>query len=208
MKKLSFIACILCVVLLLSSCYISYSDRTGWDCDHETFKNTYVPLYTAKIAELKNELNLDFEERIDFSTSENGFAYEFDWYFYTPEYKIRFYGYNYEYKGDSLGEFEIILYYYGKDGEFGDYEEFEPLVCFIDEFTDYVAYDAKTDGNHFEKLYNEAYSNENKIASDNIHYDSSIGNVSYGVNLTASPEYSTNKPNYCFWFEGLLKPLI
>lgn len=224
MKKLCILVfCVLFSVYALCSCgwiadiYIAldvnsqYYKKANWNCDDETFVTKYNDVYYQEIQRLKDHYDLSFSERIDTETNDQGNIDDYTFYLYCEEYTIYLRFSN----SHTIGFYDARLYYYG-DGEFPDsYDEFRPLVDFINDITNYVAYDTKTDGNHFEQLYDEAVNSEGGWASDEYHHDSVIGSVSYYVDLDYSAGYyymaakdsSIEKKCYRFDFEGLLKPL-
>ena len=193
------------------SCRPLYDENLNWNCDDETFLNVYQPLYLAEIERLALKYGLDFECLIEYEEDNTNKPSVF---LYTDTYTIDLELANW-YKG-ARGLCEISLYYYGTEDGFGEYEDFRPCVEFLNDFTNYVAYDTKTDQNHFERLYNEALSGEKNYNGFIYHEDSSVGDVGYSLYLSyeggyyymAKRDISIKKDCRFFKFKGLLKPLI
>ena len=222
MKKVFILLLVICLCLVnLTSCLIEALDfivfhldkngqyylETNWDCDTETFVNKYHPLYLEEAQRLNLKYNLDLSLYVEYGGDGPDILYIF---LYNGECTVRL-----VLNSKLYGFYTGYLYYYGNDGNFGQYEDFKPMVEFINDFTNYAAYDARGDQNHFERLYNEALKDENGYASWELHFDDYIGSVSYYVDLTyeagyyymAQMDLSCKKDCYRFEFEGLLKPI-
>ena len=223
MRKMILLSLILLVSVSLMSCGAvvdwllinldkngQYYLGAGWDCNDETFANEYYPLYYSEIQRLKALHGLECQERVDWDYDTMGNP-KVTFYLYCEEYTFRL-----KLLGGSIGYYDGYLYYYAEDRSTDKYEEFKPLVEFLNDFTNYAAYDTKTDCNHFEKMFNDAISNGEKYSSFYYHYDSVIGNVGYYVQLTQEKGYyymaefnsDIEKTCYLFSFDGLLKPLL
>ena len=186
-----------------------YADNSNWSCDTETFLNVYQPLYLAEIERFELKYGLEFERLIEYERGETDDPLIF---LYNDVCTVYFELTN----RNSVAWYYVLFCYYGTDDGIGEYEDFRPYVEFLNDFTNHVAYDTKTDQNHFERLYNEALTSEEQRAGDYYHYDSSIGNVGYSVSLhraggyyyKAQKDRTVEKNCHRFVFEGLLKPLI
>ena len=118
--------------------------------------------------------------------------------------------------GEELAFYKIDLYYYGDSAASREnFENQRSLVNFINDFTNYVAFDTKTDKNYFEALYYECCE-EKTFASNYYHYDSIVGNVGYYIclNTDAFDYYYKMQEDgdcmaicNCYRFEGLLKSI-
>ena len=213
---------IACIVVLLSLIIFSifgcdnndndYYLGANWHVSNEQFGTEYYELYLNEITRLSEKYNFEYFENVN--VSDKGTVYKYiDIYLYTNMFTIRL---NFTSNIDGA-DYDGFLYYYGNDGNYGKYEDFKHLVYFLNDFTNYVAYDTKTEENYFEKLYYEAEQDEDlrKGASYYYHYDSAIGNVGYAVDLGQEAGYyymaafDEDFEKYCyeFSFEGLLKPL-
>lgn len=206
MKK--YISILLLFVIFLTSCNrVEYFEQSGWNCTDVIFQTYYNNLYKVKIAELKEIYNLRFSEQE--SKELNG---NYQLYLYNDDFTIQIKFAN----GEKLAFYRIDLFYYG-DSEVSrkDYEKQRSLVNFINDFTNYVAFDTKTDKNYFEALYYECCE-EKTFASNYYHYDSIVGNVGYYIclNTDAFDYYYKMQEDgdcmaicNCYRFEGLLKPI-
>lgn len=220
MKKLLVVViCIFMITCTLSSCCIYddyYFKETNWDCDKNTFLSYYDNLYRSKILELKQNYNLQYQEK-NYIEDKGQQGVERCYYLYCENFTIRLEMYN----GKEHGVCQAYLYYYSdysEDVSLNEYEKVEPLVNFINDFINYVSYDAENDTNHFETLYFEALNNESFFAKEEIHFDHAVGSLYYLVDLDGSRDTggyyymmekntSLLKDCYRFEFEGLLKPI-
>lgn len=199
----------------------TYYLGANWDCNTEAFIAEYQPLYLEEIERLRNKYHLDMETTISAEhvkrSEDSLWKYRLEVYIYDERCSIRLLFTDIEYKNETQGYYKANLYYYGSENGFGDYEDFKPMVEFLNDITNYTAYDARADQNHFERLYYEAVQNEGKHSSWEIHFDNTIGNVRYLVQLAnenvggyhymALKDESIKKNCYHFNFEGLLKAL-
>ena len=215
--------CVLIVVSFSSCNRVEYFETTGWYCTHDEFQ-LYCDLYKAKIEELKSIYGIECDDKeekrlyIDSDVS----VYEINMFNDEFTIIIRFNN------GEELAFYKIDLYYYGDSAASREnFENQRSLVNFINDFTNYVAFDTKTDKNYFEVLYNECKKSDGKptvnysyqydsSASNNYHYDSVVGNIGYSVtlNYNAYGEYykmqgDSNCMAFCnhYRFDGLLKPI-
>lgn len=224
---LKFMSLILVCLFALSSCISFCEDLynaldtnsqyylgAGWNVDDETFASEYYDLYLNKIQSLKEKYELDCLIHIERSSlnEEGNDKNKLVVFLYCEKYTILFEFTNCH----DLGYYDAELYYYGDTQPSEDYSDFSPLVEFINDITNYAAYDAKTESNRFEELYYEAVvDDDNNCAMDEYHHDSIIGGVYYLVNLNYIDEYyymlqhdsSFAKKAYDFRFNGILKPL-
>ena len=204
MKKI--ISALLIFVIFLTSCnHVEYFEKTGWNATEENFRTDYYYAYIAKTEELKVLHNIEWYVEDEFFPK-GYYVYLYDDHFTIT---IRFL------EDGGLGFYCIDLYYYGdSNASREDFEKQRPLVNFINDFTNYVAFDTKTDKNHFEALYYEC-SEGKSYASNMYHYDSAIGNVGYSVALKIDKGYyhkMQKNDDYVaicnrYHFEGLLKPI-
>lgn len=198
-------------ILLHDDDAAEYYLAAGWNCDDETFTTEYYDVCYKKLLHLKDYYGLSFKELIEFKVNDSAENNKIILYFYTDEYTIRFSLIN----DGAIGYYHAYLYYYGDGMGFGEYDAFSPLVEFINSFTNYVAYDTKSEENRFQQLYNEAANNENLFARDEYHHDDIIGSVFYRVNLDYEAGYyykaeknkEIEKKCYLFEFKGLLNHL-
>ena len=213
---------IACIVVLLSLIIFSifgcdnndndYYLGANWNVSKEVFVTEYYELYHTEIERVKEKCKFECSENVICSETSSG-GKKIEIYLYTDIFTISL---NFTCR-EKIAYYRGYLYYYGNDGNYGKYEDFKHLVYFLNDFTNYVAYDTKTEENYFEKLYYEAEQDEDlrKGASYYYHYDSAIGNVGYAVDLGQEAGYyymaafDEDLEKYCyeFSFEGLLKPL-
>lgn len=211
-KALSLVLCcalIFVTISSLTSCelYDNYSEEIGWDGSEKGFHTWYFNLYNAKIQEMLIEYELqDYFELVETRNERSDIKF----HFYSEEYTLMIDMFN-----DSRGyaKYNGVLYCYNIEDEPKDYSEVEFLVNFLNEFTNYVAYDTITDKNKFEEIYYELLASGETGEFEELHYDSLVGSTAYYVSL--HHEYGVTyamEPNdysvcYKFMFEGLLKPL-
>lgn len=191
-----------------------YYKGANWNCELDVFTSTYLELYTKKIEELKEKYDLSFAVKCEIEDNLERKSNKISFLLYTEEYTFRFVMNN----GIELGYLDTYLYYYGyyaNPDVYPEYSTFEHLFAFINDFTNYVGYDTKTDKNYFEELYFDVI--ESGIGkSYTYHEDSTIGNVGYGVGLKSESGYyymsgydiDIEKYSLQCRFSGILKPLI
>ena len=194
------------VALLFSCNRVEYYEKSEWHCTQEEFRGHYYDIYTEKIEELKYVYGIVCHKEEEF------FQKGYYIYLYRDDFTIVIKFLN----DNDLAFYNVDLYYYGDfDASRDDYKKQRSLVNFVNDFTNYVAFDTKTDKNYFESLYNECNKGE-PFASNKYHYDSIVGNVGYDVMLNTdafSYYYKMQKNNNCiavcncYRFEGLLKPI-
>lgn len=227
MKKTSLFVCICLICSLLfcscSSFYYDYIDPilfpeeqyykgANWNCELDEFETIYLEIYTQKIEELKEKYSLSFSTKLDIENSTDSDHIKITFLLYCEEYTIRL---NLS-SSTSIGYLYTYLYYYADNNDYHDYSKLQYLLGFINDFTNYVGYDTKTDKNYFDALYFDALDNEENFATYYYHYDSTIGNVGYIADLNSEAGYyymgacelTSDKPCSKFLFEGLLKPLL
>lgn len=193
-----------------------YSIKADWSCDNQTFENEYCKLYNDEILRLKEKYSLACDYVVQSSTDENGdLAYNF--YLYCEDYTIYIHTANCS--GGEIGFYGITAYYYGDQRLEGGYSSVKSVAEFLNEITNYMAYDTKDESNQFEILYYQAESSENKYASNYYHFDNYVGNIGYYVDLNENAgglsagyyymlqKNSSLKPCYKFSFNGLLKKM-
>ena len=205
MRKI--ISVLLLVVIFLTSCNrVEYFEQAGWNATEENFQTDYYYAYMAKTEELKVLHNIECH------IEEKFFQKGYYIYLYNDDFTIGIRFLN----SEKLAFYRIDLFYYGdSEASRKDYEKQRPLVNFINDFTNYVAFDTKTDKNHFEALYYEC-SEEEPFTSNYYHYDSIVGNVGYYISLNTNAfgyYYKLQEDDdcmaicNCYRFEGLLKPI-
>lgn len=214
MKKVAalFVCLLVCFV---SSCSCGYDNdyflEANWDCDNETFLSYYDNLYAEKLQELKTKYNIECEENKEVENNDSDGA-EIIHYLYNEEFTMIFYLSS----DNTYSSIRSELYYYGKETLTQNYSDVQNIVGIYNEFINYVSYDAKTDVNHFDKLYGEALNNDDLFASENLHHDDTVGTLGYTVylNYTDGGYYymmeknnSFEKESHWFKFKGLLKPI-
>ena len=189
-----------------------YYKGTGWDCDAESFKVRYYELYESKIRQLISQYGLDAQFDMFIEDLGDGDSKVIVWiHLYTEEYTYRFRFANIGW----VGHYDAELYCYDIKNKNDDYSKLAHLVDVINDFTDYVAYDTKTEANRFESLFSEALQTDVGFASDVYHEDSLIGSVGYIINLNYNGGYyymmeendELDLNCHRFEFKGLLKPL-
>lgn len=178
----------------------------------ETFNNQYYHLYDQKLQELKNTYQLDCEEIVE--RKEDSCKI----YLYTDSYTIVINCSN----ASIYGAYLVRLYYYDVNpANLYFYEQQRNLVNFINDFTNYVSFDARTESNQFELLYQNCLTidKEEPIYSSNYyHFDNFIGNVGYIVNFDLEgdqnsyfykmkKDFDVQMPSVSYSFDGLLKPM-
>ena len=228
--KLKLISLILVLVLsTLGLCSCSeeyrhyhredYYTLPGWSCTDEDFVGAYFDTVKLKIEQLLDiyDLGLEPKYEIDPLTADTPSILM---YMYNDIATVYVHLNNFNAYGDIWVEF---MFYGNEFITWKDYEYQKPYVDFINDLTNYLAYDTITTENRFETLYNECmdeveYDNYNYIGFskyDIYHFDQFIGNVGYRVTLNSNEGYYykfgknedlVKMANY-FRFEGLLKPL-
>ena len=215
MKRLTVILCVFLIVGFASSCSCGYDNdyflETNWNCDNETFLSYYNSLYLDKLQELKEKYNVECKRKTELDHMQYG-GVNMCYYFYNESFTLRL-----ELSSDNtLATISSYLYYYGNETPSNEYSDFKNLVDFSNDFINYVSYDAKTDANHFEKLFFEALNDDDLFASENLHHDDTVGTLGYIVQLNSTTggyyymmdkNNSLKKENHRFEFQGLLKPI-
>ena len=232
MKRIIVLFLVTCLCLLnLTSCFFSgelslferlytafvepemvYYRGSNWGHWEEDIMSTvYMPLYMSKVDELISEKELDCETLV---TSLNDDPRSHVIYIYNHEFTIQLSFY--DYSSGGFAQYSGTLYYYGDENGFGDYEDFKPMLDFLNDFTNYAAYDARVAQNQFERLYNVCIDEGYTAKVYRLHADSLVGAVHYKVILADEQGYyymaqhdnTVVKNCYTFRFQGLLKPLI
>ena len=216
MKKISTIilACICLVALLVVYNEIDeryYGIKANWQCSNEDFENQYYPLYENEILRLKEKHGLDCEYYSERKLRDDGdLGYTF--YLYSENYTIKISVANCNRGG--TGFYDIEVYYYNENRINEDYSDIKSVAEFSNDITNFMAYDTITESNQFEELYKQAKSSDRKYASNYYHFDNSVGNVGYYVDLNdydggyyylAKYDSSVEKLCHRLKFEGLLK---
>ena len=203
-------------ILSLFSCQPSYSEKCGWYCNDETFKNEYFNYCNDEIVRLMDKYSLTGAFEYEEKRYEANSNIRYTFYIYCEDYTILIKIANCN-RGDT-GFYDLQLFYYNDDRLNENYDDIKSVVEFSNEITNIIAYDTKTEDNQFEKLYYEALSSDEKYASNYYHFDNTVGNVGYYVKvgedaggLSAGYYYMLQKQSsikqcYHFTFEGLLKP--
>ena len=216
MKKIIVLLISLMQILSLFSCQPSYSEKCGWYCNDETFKNEYFNYCNDEIVRLMDKYSLTGAFEYEEKRYEANSNIRYTFYIYCEDYTILIKIANCN-RGDT-GFYDLQLFYYNDDRLNENYDDIKSVVEFSNEITNIIAYDTKTEDNQFEKLYYEALSSDEKYASNYYHFDNTVGNVGYYVKvgedaggLSAGYYYMLQKQSsikqcYHFTFEGLLKP--
>ena len=214
MKKILKIVCLIFAIIFLNSCYDNYYFKDAkWNCDNETFLSYYDDIYYKKICDLKEKYSISCQDKKEIENRDSQ-GVRISYYLYNEIFTIELI------LTSDIDYSKVIayLYYYGEETPSKEYKDFENIVNLLNDFVNYVSYDAKTDKNYFETLYNEAINKkENLYASYNMHFDHTIGNLYYLVQLDSpkgggyyymlEKNEALEKENYRFEFRGLLKPI-
>ena len=188
----------------------NYYKEPGWNCDNETFMGEYKDKYYAKICELKQKYNMECYEIVE--TEIDGIHGKIIYFLYCEAYTFKL-------KISNCVEYgycDLILYYYGEDEKIIEYNNCKNLVDFLNEFTNYVAYDTITEYNCYEKLYYQNIQNNTEVEFESIYFDNMVGNVIYSFTpqyaaggrwYMLSKDSSMEKICYQFRFEGITIPL-
>lgn len=188
----------------------NYYKEPGWNCDNEMFMGEYKDKYYAKICELKQKYNIECYEYVETEIEESNSTIRYFLYCESYTFKLNISS------GAEYGECELILYYYGEEDKAINYSNCENLVDFLNEFTNYVAYDTIKEYNCFEKLYYLNIQNNSDCESEWIYFDNMVGNVSYiftpqhtagGYWYMLGKDSTVQKTCYKFMFEGITIPL-
>ena len=206
---LVFVFILVSSIFLLSDSESDYYKSVGWSCDKSTFFDEYYTLYSEKIERLSEKYALTHERKQQIEEKDSWNIV--DIYLYCEEYTVAI---NFA-DGQSLAYFNINLYYYGGSSSTEE-SKIELLLGFVNELTNYVAYDTITDSNQFSVLYEDASKNGKGYASNIYHFDNTVGNVGYYVGLNHEEGYyymaefnsDLEKSCYIFRFEGLLRSLL
>ena len=212
MKKIIAFVLVLIALLLLNSCDETYYYKSvGWNVSVQDFNQNYIPHYKEQLSLLAEKYSLSHQSIVDITNQATAVLYET--YLYNEEYTIKIIIRN----EVELATYKITLYYYGSEmNNVDDYNTQKDSVNFINDFTNYVAYDSISEENKFEMLWQKAHMEEDLKASDRCHYDSLVGNIGYIVTLNDmySGYYYMMQKNedvnlICntYSFSGLLKPL-
>ena len=194
-----------------SNRYNEYIEGRNWDCfdDSERFIEHYKPLYESKIEELKQKYSIECEEKLIQEPSGTKWV-DLKYYLYNEDFTIKLWMSN-------AGEIDATLYFYGNEELSYDYEDYEHLVNFLNDFICYASFDAKKDCNYFKVLYDKTKL-EGKIAeNEEFHFDDYVGSLYYyvstirvktgGYYYMAEFDSSVEKTNYAAEFSGLLQPI-
>ena len=216
-KRILCFLSILFVSLIMISCTSyptkprwNYYKEPGWNCDNETFMGEYKDKYYAKICELKQKYNMECYELVE--TEISGNYGTIICYLYCETYTFKFDIDN----CNDYGYCDLVLYYYGEENEPIDYSDCKNLVDFLNEFTNYVAYDTIKEYNCYEKLYYQNIQNNTEYESEWIYFDNMVGNVKYvfepkyksaGYWYMLGKDSTVEKTCYKFMFEGITIPL-
>ena len=143
MKKILCIIILIALVFSLTSCkgaFVSFMDwftsgsdyylEPGWNCDEEDFKK-HEELWFDKIEQLIKDHELTCSKKVEKIRNNEEVEYHICVYLYCEEYTIQFIMSN----QTEYALFESRLYYYGKDGVWGDYENFNSVVYLLRDFT-------------------------------------------------------------------------
>lgn len=216
MKKIGIII-LVCVCLLVS--FVIYNEideryygiKANWQCSNEDFESLYYPLYENEILRLKEKHGLDCEYHSESKLKDNG-DLRYTFYLYSEDYTIKISVANCA-RGE-IGYYDIEVFYYSENRINEDYAVVKSIAEFSNDITNFMAYDTVTESNQFEELYNQAKNSDQKYASNYYHFDNSVGNVGYHVNLNdsnrgyyylAKNDSSVEKLCHVLTFEGLLK---
>ena len=215
-------SCVHDVVYFLDSLYSQISSEddyiksSNWNCTNEEFVEEYVEYYNSKIEELKAFYGIECLEIVKMQEHDNHIIYIKQ--FYNDEVTIEVLFAN---RSGLYGDYWVELYYFSENiDDLNNYEKQKKYVDFANDLTNAVAFDTKTDKNHFEALYFECL-NQTKIdfqaASNIYHFDQIVGDVGYGVAVHSDSYDYYHKieknENYDFLsnrftFNGILKPLV
>lgn len=191
----------------------NYYLNANWNCDNETLENEYLKCYYDKIEELKNKYGLSFEQSEFTYKFDDSFEREvlyYDIFLYTEEYTILIHFLN----SGSYATCTFGLYYYNAFAENPVPFDITTILNFLNDFTNYAAFDTKTDENYFEKVYMAALDENKTYKSECYHSDSLIGDVAYrafleyqGTNYMGKKDSYYKKPCHLISFRGILKSL-
>ena len=212
MKKLIAVLLLFAILLVFTSCdETQYFRCVKWNVSIKDFEERYIPLYEEQLSLLSNKYALEYERLTEIDKDEHKII--FVTYLYNEEYTIKIVMNN----EVECALYEIILRYYGsEENSLADYESQRKAVNFINDFTNYAAFDTISEENRLEKLYSEAQSASDLRAFDKYHFDNHIGSVGYFVALndTSSGYYYMMQKDssleiLCnsYGFEGILKPI-
>lgn len=181
-----------------------YLCEANWNCTDESFRTVYYAECSDKMGELKERYDLTFKDKTEFSETSTG----------NPQIIVTLYDKKYAMKFKfvnevTVGWYDANLYYFG---DLEDVDLINKLTNFLNDFTNFVAYDTEKDFNCFEKLYHEVITEGKTWASKSQHFDDIVGNVGYQFQLDYTAKYinengaeSVEKIKCCiFWFEGIL----
>ena len=185
-----------------------YSEGARWNCDSDLFYSSYVPLYFEKIDELRNHYGIECSEIINQTDIEGDNIVEI--FLYNEKFTIALL----VAKRGYYGHYRLQLYYY----DLQDAATRNNVVNFVNDLTQYAAYDTKSEEseNYFEKLYSDCIENDVKGTSYKYHFDHMIGYVGYDVATETSMGgyyymMQKNRDNEIlssfYGFEGILKAL-
>ncbi len=211
-KTLIAIIAMLIFISLLASCHNEYYYKgANWDCynDSEKFLSQYKPLYEDKIKELKQKHSVECKEKL-VQEPAGAVGVSLEYYLYNEDFTIRL-------DVSNAGYICAALYYYGNEDLSYDYDDYENLVVFLNDFICYASYDAKKDCNYFKELYDKSKTDGEAAILEEFHFDESVGSLYYyitneregtgGYYYMAGFDSSIEKTNYTVKFEGLLQPI-
>lgn len=176
-----------------------YAFEPGWYCQHNEFEGLYYDLMCSKIDELESKYDLDFERSVEKKEYDTLDEIVLITKLSNDVATVKIEMIN----RVELAKFEIVLFFHSSD-EYPkeDYEAQRPYVDFINDFTNFAAYDTKNEeGNFFEILYNRC-DVESEHTAEWIHFDDLIGNVGYNFYI----DNDNDCYRYLYTFEGVMKP--
>ena len=186
-----------------------YKDSSNWNCTNEEFETIYVGEYTRIVEELANKYGINYNQLTKAYMDRGDFYFWLDLYSDEFTVELRFVNLG------SHGKFHVNLYYFSQNiDDLNNYEKQKKYVDFINDLTNVVAFDTKTDKNHFERLYAEC---EYIDVSYIYHFDHIVGEVGYVVSIGRESDgyYYKMQENEeleilsnRFTFDGILKPLV
>ncbi len=177
-----YIALIVLIIALIFSFLlyedVSYYEGSEWNCSEEEFREKYVDLIDTKVCNLKEKYNLVCEYKIETPPDSSGCIIKVTLFDETFTMDFVF-GCKTRY-----GYYLANLYFYGNgEDDLTNYDAQKVYVDFLWELTDLVAYDINSETNIFEDSFNYCMQNNVEGFNENIHFDSLVGYIEYGVGL-------------------------
>ncbi len=220
---LQFVAVALAVLIsclfFLSDPPDEYYKGADWRYSEENFATEYIPYFEERLKYWFDEYGLSRDGELKVSDSSNLREY----YFYSDIYTLHFYLRTGTPGSDGLSSGDctfMLLFFETENSDIYDYSQQKKLVDFLNSITSELAYDAVTQGNEFERLYDlcvekrpsqyESCSYSNIVYdapySPDVKYEVSTSDVGWSGLYKMQGDRDIDIKCNKFLFSGLLNP--